>query len=84
MVVGRGEVGDWGGLWRKLHGLSVGSEAVVVRPSSLLTSVSRAATSLQMQPGEPTVGSCDATKTATLAMLPHRLKVVTQLHVRAT
>jgi len=57
-MVKRSGNGAIGGLWQKGHGLSVGSEAK--GPSSR---VRRAASSLQMQPHEPLVASCGATKT---------------------
>ena len=59
MVRRGGKNGDLGGLWLDGSGLLVGSETL-----GLSSRVRRAASSLQMQPDEPVVASCCATKAA--------------------
>ena len=54
-----------GAAWLEGHGLSMGPE-VLGRSSR----VRRAALSLPMQPEEPVVARYDATKTATMTILP--------------
>jgi len=58
-MVKRSENGVLGAAWLQGHGLSVGPEVM-----GCYSRVRRAASSLQMQPGEPVVARYGATKTA--------------------